>query len=54
MKQRSRALWLATLAVLALQGCGVKLVYNNVDRIIPWYVAINVPLLIDIGLAETE
>ncbi|MCZ6869838.1 MAG: DUF6279 family lipoprotein [Gammaproteobacteria bacterium] len=36
--KRSRALWMAILAVLTLQGCGMKLVYNNLDRIVPWYV----------------
>lgn len=36
--KRTRALWLVTLAVLTLQGCGIKLVYNNLDRVVPWYV----------------
>lgn len=24
--------------MVALQGCGIKLVYNNLDRVAPWYV----------------
>ena len=31
-----RHLLLALLLPLLLSGCGVKLVYNNLDRIIPW------------------
>jgi hypothetical protein len=36
--KRLKPLCLAVLAVLALQGCGVKLIYNNMDRVVPWYV----------------
>lgn len=33
-----RHLLLALLAPVLLSGCGVKLAYNNLDRIIPWVV----------------
>lgn len=33
-----RALVLALLSMAALQGCGVKLLYNNLDHVVPWYV----------------
>ncbi|MEE9254437.1 MAG: DUF6279 family lipoprotein [Pseudomonadales bacterium] len=42
--KRSRSLVLALLSVLALQGCGVKLAYNNLHRVVPWYVGSYIDL----------